>query len=417
MPQRSVAPAEAQLKVACDACNSAKVKCNQERPVCRRCEAKDLPCQYSKSQRVRKKNRPSSAINTSSLPSTVSSTASNNLSSVISSKDVSMSPPSDDTMNNLLPNSYNQGISFLDNETNIASMWEDWNPDFTAQNFQSLYPDPNGDSFPPFPSSTAFPRQDASISNSASSTVVDDAGRSRALSSHTSSLTRMVPAESPSSTSNSSPISTANPCCCQQKILHKLSELSHIQQASDHSIPFDQSLSKNKSILSLCTLTINCTNRHHETDVVLLLTHLALLTHVVKSYDQISHARYQPSASGEDNVYPSYEMGSEKRQQAVLASGQFGSRCGEPSGRVRLSLGSYELDHHDEELLQGSLLKIELSKVKTLVEDFERRFHHLEWDTTSSGLEDGKPLGEVITWLKSRLRAHHIALTNRGLNA
>ena len=62
-------------------------------------------------------------------------------------------------------------------------------------------------------------------------------------------------------------------------------------------------------------------------------------------------------------------------------------------------------------------MKIELSKVRTLIEEFEKRFYSLDWDAAPTGSEEGKPLGEVITWLKGRLRMNYKALTSLGLGA
>ena len=40
-----------QLRSSCDACNAAKVKCSKDRPQCRRCETRELPCLYGISMR------------------------------------------------------------------------------------------------------------------------------------------------------------------------------------------------------------------------------------------------------------------------------------------------------------------------------------------------------------------------------
>lgn len=40
------------LRLSCDSCKAAKIKCGQERPACRRCLDHGIPCQYSPSRRM-----------------------------------------------------------------------------------------------------------------------------------------------------------------------------------------------------------------------------------------------------------------------------------------------------------------------------------------------------------------------------
>ena len=76
-----------------------------------------------------------------------------------------------------------------------------------------------------------------------------------------------------------------------------------------------------------------------------------------------------------------------------------------PTHTVRLSLGTYELDERDEFILQTSLLKIELSKITSLVEAFEARLcatklHH-----------------DLVGYLKQNLGANYEALKRFGRSA
>lgn len=72
-PAKSTAPADSQpvkkLRLSCDACLAAKVKCAKERPVCSRCLDLDYACVYSKSRRTGKA-KAAPASRPASTPST-----------------------------------------------------------------------------------------------------------------------------------------------------------------------------------------------------------------------------------------------------------------------------------------------------------------------------------------------------------
>jgi hypothetical protein len=59
---------ELKLRQTCDACQAIKTRCSRTHPVCTRCQAHDIPCQYSASRRL---GRPRRLVTSSSSPSPV----------------------------------------------------------------------------------------------------------------------------------------------------------------------------------------------------------------------------------------------------------------------------------------------------------------------------------------------------------
>ena len=237
---------------------------------------------------------------------------------------------------------------------------------------------------------------------------------------------------------------------------------------TDHKIPFDQCLSENKSVIMLCNTIVNCSNKRHDDDLVLMLTHLALITHVILFYDRPLESQDEMVDSSSEDVKASqassaiglhaYQQGrkkqhlqwpSSKPQPTPHHRAKGKPRCSHDQQqqqqqqqqqsillRVRLSLGTYGLDTRDDQILQNSLLRIELSKIKGLIEAFEKRFCTVEWMSSGGignsaagiggehsggaiskhGDGEEKPLSEIIAWLKRRVRGNYEALAPWGGN-
>ena len=500
------------LRNACDACTAAKVKCSQGRPQCKRCEYRGFLCQYSVSLRSTKNaRRPSSVF--SSAPSVLNlTTPSSNYDSDEPLDDVSMASSSAKSTNRGFSHAYNHITSLFDDDSVIPSFVEGWDPEATNPSFQTGFPESNDATMPFFPNLTNLPQDRSSPRAPQPTKVSQQAFNSHSNNnsnnnnnnhndnnnnnnnnknnkrSHPNNLvvktnssfplgrartafpTASPPPPTPASTptaSASNGISLLQTCHCQQLIPSKLSEISH--RKIDHTIPVDQCLSENKSVIMLCHTTVNCSNTDHDEDLVLMLTLLALITHVILFYDRpLGSDCEMVDSSSEDStaIWANGAMGHHahqqgcKRQQSQRSSSkpQLHPRLHAQSERhnshdqqqpqqhqqsnslrVRLSLGTYELDTRDEQILQISLLRIELSKIKSLMEAFERRFCTLEWmsggvlgeGTAGMGGEHGssgssrggmsihgngeeKPLGEIIAWLKRRLRGNYEALAHRG---
>lgn len=382
MAGRSEIPLSSQLKSTCDACNSAKVKCSQARPQCGRCESRGLYCHYSASLRSAKRryqpsfndiassgksHSPESYENMTTPAPAVSSDA-----SVLSSYDISsfqdadFAPPLLDGWNNKSNGSSGQ-TPYSDNGDESMMILS-----------QLKYPD-NLSSWQSPVSRGSRPRHTAQFSTNG-----DDAG------------------------SMTSAVSLSSACSCQQNALDKLSELS-VSRREGSSVPFDRSLSENKHIITLCTSLISCPNKQHDRDITLMLTNVALITHLISVYDHPLPTPSKDSSGDFGAIDPAIgeESNSRLSHSGSITSGrELGQhQHSQLLSRVRLSLGSYQLDQKDEQILQKNLLKIELSKIGGLIDSFEKRFCVPDYGWVTGDRNQPLPLGEIITYLKKRLRA------------
>ena len=213
-------------------------------------------------------------------------------------------------------------------------------------------------------------------------------------------------------------VHTNSSCGCQQSILSKLLELSHCKYGSP--TPFDKSLSENKTVIVLCNSVLNCNVVQHGEDMVLMLTLIALISHVIAVYDILfrpftrtrnagsvsSTYSSNRSADGSGFVTPNTPTSSRNSMLFPRDLQAFSS--------VRLSLGSYQLDQKDEQILQINLVKIELGKIGVLIEGFGRRFLKGDEDWDGSGGDGRRPetkaLGELLSYLHGRLQCYHEGL-------
>ncbi|KAL9003239.1 MAG: hypothetical protein Q9188_003879 [Gyalolechia gomerana] len=245
---------------------------------------------------------------------------------------------------------------------------------------------------------------------------------------HTSHLSHPFQPTRPLSNDNGtshkpSGFSLTTTCSCQQNVLSKLSEVctaSHV----DSSIPFDRSLVENKNIINLCASVVDCANGQHDQDIALMLTGLALITHVITVYDHRFRTRTQnvddenSAAQLESNGTPRNDIsnGFQIRNREVAVHQQRQRQQTEPLFNVRLSLGSYELDQKDEAILQKNLLRFEMSKIGALIASFEKRFCTMDYRNNSRSQDtEPKPLGEVVAHLKKRLTVNYEMLASLEL--
>lgn len=362
-------PPTPQLKNACDACNSAKVKCSQAHPKCGRCGSRGLYCQYSVSLRSAKHRRPHS-------PEAFDG--------------ASMHPQSVTSANASLMLSYDPVMPSPEDAGFVSPLLDGWNTDFTGSSGQTPYSD-TGDESMAILSQFINPNNKLALQNPPS----------RSSRPHKAA---QYPASDDNVSRMNSAIPSSTACSCQQNILSKLSELS-VSSHVDSSVPFDRSLSENKKIIALCTSVVHCPNSQHEEDIVLMLTSVALITHVITIYNHPlrTHSRDSSRDSGANST---------ASPEFTHSSSSTSSRETEPFTRVRLSLGSYQLDQKDEQILQTNLLRIELSKIGGLIDSFDKRFCTLDYGWGIGAQYEPKPLGEVITYLKKRLRANYEALAS-----
>ncbi|KAE8152724.1 hypothetical protein BDV25DRAFT_137529 [Aspergillus avenaceus] len=139
-------------------------------------------------------------------------------------------------------------------------------------------------------------------------------------------------------------------CRCQHTTARKLADLSAYKRPD--AVAFDDFLTEHKATMAVCTSVLECMSPHHKQGMLLLVELVALLIHVLDGFDQVVS-----------------EADGHQRQSFAP---------------VRLSLGSYQLDQGEEEILQANLLRIELAKVGALIQDLNQRYC-----TTDNGTRSG----------------------------
>ncbi|KAL8939697.1 MAG: hypothetical protein Q9216_003211 [Gyalolechia sp. 2 TL-2023] len=385
-----------QLKTTCDACHAAKVKCTQARPACARCETRHINCQYSLSLRSNKHPRLSSAPSCKTPSSIDTAAASSNHAGPETSHTTSSGPSSTFSAAEPFPLSYDSQGSILDDVGFATSALDGWSADFIGNGSLGAYAYPADEVL-------NFASQHANI-NPTSHLA------------HPFQPTHAPPSDSGTSHKPSG-FSLPTTCSCQQNVLSKLSEICTANRM-DASIPFDRLLAENKNIVNLCASLVDCANRQHDQDIALMLTGLALITHVITVYD---HQFRTPTQNVEDEhnatQFASHETprndGCQIRDREVAEHRQRQRQQIQSLSNVRLSLGSYELDQKDEAVLQKSLLRFEMSKIGALIASFEKRFCTMNYhNNVGSQNTEPKPLGEVVAYLKKRLKVNYEMLAH-----
>lgn len=382
MAGRSEIPRSSQLKSTCDACNSAKVKCSQARPQCGRCESRGLYCHYSASLRSAKRRY---------QPSSNDIASSSKSHSPESYQNIATPPPAFSSDSSVL-SSYDIP-SFQDADFAIPLL-DGWNNKSNGSGGQTSYSD-NGDESMMIMSQLINPDNLSSW-------------QSPVLRSSRPRHTAPIPASGDDAGSLTSAVSLSSTCSCQQNALNKLSELS-VSRREGSSVPFDRSLSENKHIITLCTSLIGCPNKQHDRDITLMLASVALISHLISVYDRPLPTTSRDSSGDLGAIDPAMGEDSNFRLShsgCVTNGRELGQhRHTQLLSRVRLSLGSYQLDQKDEQILQTNLLKIELSKIGGLIDSFEKRFCVLDYSWVAEARHQPVPLGELMTYLKRRLSA------------
>ena len=389
--RRNPSPA-AQLRHSCDGCNGAKVKCSKTRPRCSRCETRKVDCVYSVSLRSAK-GRAESLRDAESNGFKADSNNAHQGTLTPVPVTFSTSTGTTPTAASLLEAGFDASIldgwatSFSDigDHNNFAESGEAYDSmmnllpahaenDISLDHREQLFPDQHFSHYP-----TAL----ASI----------DAYRF-----------------------NSEPPQCAHACSCRQKMLGELSDCWLSSRGSQS--PFDKSLSENKAKNSLCTSVLNCHNKCHTDDNILVLIIIALIDQMITIYDNPVSEQYSNSTtnSAETLSMVSSVASSVASSSPIMPSSaiqELRSPLPPPPQRVHLSLGSYQLDHRDEQVLKANLLRIELTKIGSLIELFERRScSQEEWRSNNGqgGRVEPKPFGELVTYLRRRLRIAHEAL-------
>jgi hypothetical protein len=133
-------------------------------------------------------------------------------------------------------------------------------------------------------------------------------------------------------------------CCCQQTIGYKLAELKTPKQQG--AFVMDQFLKEHRTSMALCTTVLECSAEQHKTGMMLLVEIIALLFHMVLSFDQILQQ-------------------TDKVQSPTTCPPRTPS------------------DYRKEQVAQANILRAELAKLGALIQYFDRRYCTL--DNTSWG--------------------------------
>ncbi|KAB8228832.1 Zn(II)2Cys6 transcription factor domain-containing protein [Aspergillus alliaceus] len=157
-------------------------------------------------------------------------------------------------------------------------------------------------------------------------------------------------------------------CCCQKTIAEKLADLGTRTQLD--TVPFDEFLITHKASMAVCISVLECTSPHHKRGILLLVELTTLLIHILEAFEQVM--------SGFDT---------EGRQSRTS---------------VRLSLGSYQLDHAEEKVLQANLLRIELTKFGAIIQNLNQQYSN-----TANGSRAGDIclVSPLLADLKKKARA------------
>ena len=386
----------AQLRHSCDGCNGAKVKCSKTRPRCSRCETRKVDCVYSVSLRSAKGR----AESLRDAESNGFIGDSNN-----AHQDTLTPPPvTFSTSTGITPNAASLLEAGFD-----ASILDGWATSFSDIGDHNNFAE-SGEA-------------DDSMMGLLPVYAEDEIGldhREQPFPDQHFSHYPTALASINAYQFNSEPPQCAHTCSCRQKMLVKLSDC-WLPSPGSHS-PFDKSLSENKAKNSLCTSVLNCQNKCHTDDNILVLIIIALIDQMITIYDNpVSEQNSNSTTNSTETLIDALSVVSSVSSSVASSSPIMSSSAirelqlplPPPPQRVHLSLGSYQLDQGDEQVLKANLLRIELNKIGSLIELFERRScSPEEWRSNNGqgGRVEPKPFGELVTYLRRRLRIAHEAL-------
>ena len=390
---RSPAP---QLRHSCDGCNAAKVKCSKTRPRCARCETRKVDCVYSVSLR--------SAKGRAESQRDADSNGVNRDSNNTHQGTLTPAPVTFSTSTGTTPTAASLLEAGFD-----ASILDGWATSFSDIGDHNSFAASGEVDDPMMSLSPIYAENDIGLDH-----------RGQPFSDQHVRHYPTALASIDAHQFNSEPSQCAQTCSCRQKMLVKLSDC-WLSSRGSHS-PFDKSLSENKAIISLCTSALNCPNRSHTDDNILVLIIIALIDQMIAIYDNpVSEKHSNSTTNSAETLTDTLSVGSSLAPSVASSSPLMSSSAtralqpplAPPPQRVRLSLGSYQPDQSDEQVLKDNLLRIELNKIGSLIELFERRScAPEEWRSHNGqgGRVEPKPFGELVTYLRRRLRIAHEAL-------
>lgn len=336
------------LRLSCDSCHAAKVKCGKERPLCSRCANSGSSCVYSKSRRAGKPKgcgKKSASFAKLPTPPELSSQPDSPLSDARMSMDFDESPWSADTIPGPRPAStlstLNHNFTTLPAATELPNSLD---PTLTQNPFPQRTFNPNAtmESEESFESAfsnanmftTDFKMSPDWVSN------MDATGNqipfsTESMATCTASNVMLYPdftSDGSTLDDSSSGMGTSPPSCnCP-------GALQDILSALNASIPsFDKFLAINKSAVLRMTHCLSC---HCLPDISSVMLLSVIITRIVQCYKKI--------------------------------------RNGESRGfeEVGVTMGMLKMDSEDEYQIKMVLIRSELRKIKSLVTRFRDRFEN-----------------------------------------
>ena len=453
------------LRLSCDECNKAKVKCAKEKPTCSRCKAQKIQCVYGVSLRAGKRAAAQPLSRAHSQPHRNAVTnknlkgvklAADKCSNVTAPGDLQFSRAQEDTMDDLFhsfvspgdlsgildPREFDTHSTSLQQETmqpynmdllptntfeKVSDQLQEWTErDWLASNNQTSNfmtlpahqifdwdSTSNTASTPVDPSLPFSPTNFSNPSSSASS----DAGLTTPGSYQTtaSSMSAYCSTFCPSGLGLSvkpqpciqpSAISwlpnfESSKCQCQLAIFSLQAAL--LRTSNLKSTSFDVVLATNKEILRRCTILTEC--ECFPTDDSNIMALSSIIERMISIYWTRTSV---PGKPGNTDAYAGFESTA--------------NRLAESTKKGSLTPGAYHNDKMDEERLKVELVLMELEKLENLVREFQKGCY--KHSCATSDFEDGEnktPDPRTFLWrslfefLTQRVRSASMDLRSKVL--
>ena len=420
------------LRLSCDECNKAKVKCAKEKPTCSRCKAQKIQCVYGVSLRAGKRAAAQPLSRAHPQPQRLNAVtnesrkgvklAADRCNNVTAPGDLRSSRAQEDTMDDLFHSFTYQGdpSGVLDHRgfdtystslqqetmqpynmdllpTNTVEKTSDQLQEWAEHNW--LASNNQTSNFMALPAHQIFDWD--STSNTASTPINPSLTRSPAdFSSPSSSASSDVGLTTPGSYQTTASSMRAycstvcpsdlglsvnpQPCIqpsaiswlpnferskCQCQLAILSLQEAHLRTSNFKSTSFDIALATNKEILRRCTILIECECFPNDDSNVMVLS--SIIARMISIYWTRTSV---PGTPGNTDAYASFESTA--------------NRLAESTKRGELTLGAYHNDKTDEGRLKMELVLIELEKLEKLVREFQKSCY--KNSCVASDFEDGE---------------------------
>ena len=394
------------LRLSCDECNKAKVKCAKQKPTCNRCTAQKIQCVYGVSLRAGKRAAAKGFSRAHSPPQRLNAVTNEDCSNVIAPGDLRPSRRQKDTMDDLHQSfmysgdpstvldhrgfdtystslqqetmqPYDMDLLLTNTVKRTSDQLQEWNEhDWLAPDNQASDPMAlsalqflNWDSTSKTASTPITPSLTPSRADfsSPSSSVNSDMGQTTpgsyqptasSMSAYRSIFCPSAlglsvipqPSIEPSAISWL-PNHQRSKCQCQLAILSL--EKTLLRTSDLNSTSFDVVLATNKEILRRCTILIECECFPHDDSNVMVLS--SIIARMISMYWMRGNMTEMPSNT---NAFASF--------------GSTANRFADDTKKGSLTLEAYHNVKADEERLKIELVLFELEDLEKLVQEFQK---------------------------------------------